>query len=116
MPDKRDRFIEFATNLLHDRVSGKRVTLFATFLRIFSYLFYGIVKLRIFLYQKRVFRHKTLGCLIVVVGNLTLGGTGKTPVVERFARTLQAKGRKVAILSRGYMSKKEPLLKKRNRS
>lgn len=112
MPDKRDRFIEFATNLLHDRVSGKRVTLFATFLRIFSYLFYGIVKLRIFLYQKRVFRHKTLGCLIVVVGNLTLGGTGKTPVVERFARTLQAKGRKVAILSRGYMSKKEPLLKK----
>lgn len=112
MPDKRERFIEFTTNLLYDRVSGKRATFFATFLRLLSYIFYGIVKLRYFLYQKGIFRHKTLGCLIVVVGNLTLGGTGKTPVVERFARTLQARGRKVAILSRGYRSKKEPLWRK----
>jgi len=49
---------------------------------------------------------------VVVVGNLTVGGTGKTPVVEKFARALQDRGRKVAILSRGYKSKAPPLWQK----
>jgi tetraacyldisaccharide 4'-kinase len=44
----------------------------------------------------------------VSVGNLTVGGTGKTPVVEKFARALAHKGRKVAILSRGYKSLPRP--------
>jgi tetraacyldisaccharide 4'-kinase len=70
------------------------------------------VRLRLYLYKHRIFRNKPLGCLVVVVGNLTVGGTGKTPIVEKFARTLTERGRKVAILSRGYKSKKEPLLKK----
>ena len=39
------------------------------------------------------------------MGNLTVGGTGKTPVVEKLARALRDRGRKVAILSRGYKSK-----------
>ena len=55
---------------------------------------------------------RPLGCLVVVVGNLTVGGTGKTPVVERFAQALMAKGRKVAILSRGYKSRREPPLRR----
>jgi tetraacyldisaccharide 4'-kinase len=42
---------------------------------------------------------------VVSIGNLTCGGTGKTPVVEVFAKTLKQKGRKVAILSRGYRSR-----------
>jgi len=49
---------------------------------------------------------------VVVVGNLTVGGTGKTPVVEKFARALRDRGRRVAILSRGYKSKAPPLWKK----
>ncbi len=57
-------------------------------------------------------RERTLGCLVISIGNLTVGGTGKTPVVEKFARALQAGGRRVAILSRGYKSKKLPLLKR----
>jgi len=39
---------------------------------------------------------------VISIGNLTVGGTGKTPVVEVFARALQKEGRRVAILSRGY--------------
>jgi tetraacyldisaccharide 4'-kinase len=46
---------------------------------------------------------------VVSIGNLTVGGTGKTPVVEIFARALQQKGRRVAILSRGYKSTPRPL-------
>ncbi len=40
------------------------------------------------------------------MGNLTVGGTGKTPVVELLAKTLRERGRRVAILSRGYKSRK----------
>ena len=48
----------------------------------------GIVQLRLWLYRKRLLRDHPLGCLVISVGNLTVGGTGKTPVVERLARTL----------------------------
>jgi tetraacyldisaccharide 4'-kinase len=67
--------------------------------------------MRYWLYSKNIFLSQSLGCPVIVVGNLTVGGTGKTPVVEKFARELSDKGRKVAILSRGYKSKSEPKLK-----
>jgi len=61
---------------------------------------------RLWMYDKRVIRPHALGCLVVSIGNLSCGGTGKTPVVEVFARSLSNQGRKVAILSRGYRSRK----------
>src|SRR5256885_8545915 len=67
-----------------------------------------ILHLRLYLYRKRIFRERTLGCLVNSIGNLTVGGTGKTPVVEKFARALQVGGRRVAILSRGYKSQPKP--------
>ncbi|MEI6340879.1 MAG: tetraacyldisaccharide 4'-kinase [Verrucomicrobiota bacterium] len=72
-------------------------------------VFSGAVKLRRVLYNARILRDATLGVQVIAVGNLTVGGTGKTPVVEKFARALQDAGRKVAILSRGYRSKPKPL-------
>src|SRR5262249_6573101 len=47
-------------------------------------------------------RTRRLPARVVAVGNLTVGGTGKTPLVEWLARELTARGRRVAILSRGY--------------
>jgi tetraacyldisaccharide 4'-kinase len=67
------------------------------------------VQVRLFLWRQRIFRDHTLGCQVVSIGNLTVGGTGKTPVVEVFARALQQRGRRVAILSRGYKSTPRPL-------
>jgi len=66
------------------------------------------VQTRLFLWRHRIFRDHTLGCQVVSIGNLTVGGTGKTPVVEVFARALQQAGRRVAILSRGYKSTPRP--------
>ena len=67
--------------------------------------FYRMVtQFRIWLYDRRFFRYHALGCLVVSIGNLSCGGTGKTPVVEVFAKTLSKKGRKVAVLSRGYIT------------
>ncbi|MDQ8201996.1 tetraacyldisaccharide 4'-kinase [Pelagicoccus sp. SDUM812003] len=96
---------EFAVDVVYDRRRGKRAFAFKVFLRALSMLFGSLVKLRFFLYRNRILKDQPLGCLVVVVGNLTVGGTGKTPVVEKFARSLRNRGRKVGILSRGYKSK-----------
>ena len=61
-----------------------------------------IVQARLFLYTTGVFKINKLGCPVISVGNLTLGGTGKTPVVEYIARYFIDKGFKPVILSRGY--------------
>jgi tetraacyldisaccharide 4'-kinase len=74
-----------------------------------SRVFKVLIKLRHWLYNVRLLRDKTLGVQVIAVGNLTVGGTGKTPVVEKFARELRDAGRNVAILSRGYRSKPEPV-------
>ncbi|MEM7673549.1 MAG: tetraacyldisaccharide 4'-kinase [Verrucomicrobiota bacterium] len=99
-------------DVIYDRHHGGFIDIVAALLKSLSFLFKGIVKLRYYLYEKRILHNQPLGCLVVVVGNITMGGTGKTPVVEKFARSLAERGRKVAILSRGYKSKKEPLPKR----
>src|SRR5580692_12164095 len=73
-----------------------------------SKVFHVGVNIRRGLYNARILRDKTLGVQVIAVGNLTVGGTGKTPVVEKFARELRDAGRNVAILSRGYRSKPKP--------
>jgi tetraacyldisaccharide 4'-kinase len=109
---KTEEFEQFAIDVIMGRREGTLAALFGAFLQVCSYLFSGIVQLRLWLYRHRILRDQPLGCLVVVVGNLTVGGTGKTPVVEMFARALHDRGRKVAILSRGYKSKAPPLWKK----
>ncbi|MDY6987983.1 MAG: tetraacyldisaccharide 4'-kinase [Thermodesulfobacteriota bacterium] len=58
--------------------------------------------LRLCLYQKGVFRQEGLPCRVVSIGNLTVGGTGKTPMVHYVANLLKGIGLEVAVLSRGY--------------
>jgi tetraacyldisaccharide 4'-kinase len=70
-----------------------------------SLVFGLIVRLRFWLYEKSLLRRAWPGCLVISIGNITVGGTGKTPVVETFARALAAGGRKVAVISRGYKSR-----------
>jgi tetraacyldisaccharide 4'-kinase len=73
-----------------------------------SFIFGSVVVVRRFLYNIGIFRRFPLGCQVISVGNITAGGTGKTPVVEIFARELQKSGRRVAILSRGYRKRELP--------
>ena len=101
-------FESFVEGVLYDRDLSISARIFGLFLHPFSYLFWAIVRIRLFLYNYGWFLKKIeLDGLVIVVGNLTMGGTGKTPVVERLAKELQAKGKKVAVLSRGYKSKDE---------
>lgn len=105
------RLEQFIADILYERVSGPKTWPITVPLYLLSLVFGWIVRLRILCYKHKIFRSQPLGCFVVVVGNLTVGGTGKTPVVEQFARILSQRGRKVAILTRGYKSKAEPLRK-----
>ena len=73
-----------------------------------SFIFHAMVSVRYLLYRTGIMRRYPLGIQVISIGNVTAGGTGKTPVTEIFARTLAAEGRKVAILSRGYRRKEAP--------
>ena len=84
------------------------IVLLLRVLKAFSLVFGGMVAIRYFLYRTGVLRRYPLGIQVISIGNVTAGGTGKTPVTEIFARTLAAEGRKVAILSRGYRRKEAP--------
>ena len=99
----------FILEVILEKRPGKRAALIRSFLNALSKVFKVAIKIRRFLYNVRILRDSTLGVQVIAIGNLTVGGTGKTPVVEKFARELQDQGRKVAILSRGYRSKPPPL-------
>jgi tetraacyldisaccharide 4'-kinase len=60
------------------------------------------VTAREWLYQSGVLRSEAVGCPVVSIGNLTVGGTGKTPAVELAVRTLGDLGHRPAVVSRGY--------------
>ena len=75
------------------------IRLLLAVLRGVSLVFRNVVLARLFLYEVGICRRYPLGCQVISVGNITAGGTGKTPVVEIFARELQKSGRKVAVVS-----------------
>ncbi|HET9800868.1 MAG TPA: tetraacyldisaccharide 4'-kinase [Chthoniobacterales bacterium] len=102
---------QFGIDVVLGRRRGFRAALLRGVLFALSLLYERIVQLRLYFYRKRILRERTLGCLVISIGNLTVGGTGKTPVVEKFARALQSGGRRVAILSRGYKSVPKPTKK-----
>lgn len=99
-----DSLEQFAVDVILERRAGKRAGILRAILKVISFLYLGIVTLRIRAYSSHLLCRHQIGCPVVSVGNLTVGGTGKTPVVEKLARELSSRGRKVAILSRGYKS------------
>ena len=66
------------------------------------WLYAATVQLRNILYTRRIFKAHRLPCRVISVGNIVVGGTGKTPAVIAIAKHLQKEGVHVAILLRGY--------------
>lgn len=112
-PMKARKFLEgaeaYILSVIEDRRHGWWAVLVRSLLIALSLLFRGAVAIRLWLYSIGISKPYELGCQVISIGNLTVGGTGKTPIVEVFARTLQQSGRKVAILSRGYRKVEDPL-------
>ena len=72
-------------------------------------LYGAVTRTRLSLYQRGTFHTTKLDRPVISVGNITTGGTGKTPLVEWVARTIAAHGKNVCILTRGY-GRKDPHL------
>jgi tetraacyldisaccharide 4'-kinase len=67
----------------------------------------GLMRARALMYRSGLFRTRRLPCKVVSVGNLTAGGTGKTPMVVYLCRRMMEMGLSVAVLTRGYKGRKE---------
>lgn len=77
-------------------------------MKILAYIYYLITSFKNYLYDKEIVKPKEVeGVEIICVGNITVGGTGKTPGVQFFVKKLQDEGKKVAIVSRGYKGKRK---------
>lgn len=82
-------------------------------MKILSYIYYFITSFRNFLYDKGLLPiYHVKGVEIICIGNISVGGTGKTPAVQFFVKKLQKMGKNVAVVSRGYRGKRknEPCL------
>jgi tetraacyldisaccharide 4'-kinase len=98
--------VEFI-NYLEDVISGKQrgasPAVVKFLLLLVSWISLGVVKLRRWLYTRGMMQTNSLPCKVISVGNIVVGGSGKTPVVAYTARMLkECSNLSVAILSRGY--------------
>ncbi|MDD2897406.1 MAG: tetraacyldisaccharide 4'-kinase [Desulfuromonadaceae bacterium] len=89
-----------------DLASGNRTrtgdTFFLLFLTPLAWLYSSALRLRAQLFKRGVLKTYRLSRAVVSIGNITVGGTGKTPVTAYIARFLLSEGLRVAVLSRGY--------------
>ncbi|MGL4254256.1 MAG: tetraacyldisaccharide 4'-kinase [Fusobacteriaceae bacterium] len=82
-------------------------------MEILAFIYYVVTRIRNILYDRKILKIREIPNLeIFCVGNITVGGTGKTPAVQFFVKKLEKMGKKVAVVSRGYKGKRknDPLL------
>ncbi|MDI6776693.1 MAG: tetraacyldisaccharide 4'-kinase [Syntrophales bacterium] len=94
-------------NIWNDDGSTRRLNPFILFLFFLSLLYRQTIKLRDRLYDTGVFKERRLPGKVISVGNITVGGTGKTTMVIMLTNMLKKHGYRPAILSRGYGGKKK---------
>jgi len=102
----------FIERLIHLKDPGVFLSIALLPITLCSYLFKAVVVLRGLLYRKGIFKRHRLSCKVISIGNITVGGTGKTPATCLIARHFKNAGCNVAVLSRGYRAQAgaEPLI------
>ena len=74
------------------------------FLRGLSYLYGFGARVNLWMYEAGLLPRRKLDCCVISIGNITVGGTGKTPTAQRVAEMIKNLGYRVVILNRGYRS------------
>ena len=74
------------------------------FLRGLSYLYGFGARVNLWMYEAGLLTRRKLDCCVISIGNITVGGTGKTPTAQRVAEMIKNLGYRVVILNRGYRS------------
>ncbi|TDX59212.1 tetraacyldisaccharide 4'-kinase [Orenia marismortui] len=96
---------EYLLDIVEGKKKGIIAKIILVLLTILSSLYRSIIILRNKLYDWDIKKSKQLDAKVISIGNITVGGTGKTPIVQKLARTLSDKGYKVVVLNRGYKAK-----------
>lgn len=93
------------TDILHDDSKPDILNPLLFLLYLLSLLYKEGIRLRNLLYDCGIFKTRKVECKVISIGNITVGGTGKTPMVIMLANLLKEHGYKPAVLSRGYGGK-----------
>lgn len=91
--------------LVHGQKRGPVAAVLLGVLRFMSFV-YGLgVDIKLGLYKAGILKQHKLSCRVISLGNITVGGTGKTPTAQRLAAIIRDLGYRVVILNRGYRAK-----------
>jgi len=85
---------------------NQKIALFSPLLIPLSFLYWLVVEIRNFLFcHQLLLKTAKLNCFLISIGNITAGGTGKTPITIFLAKQLLKKEREIAVIARGYKKK-----------
>ena len=99
---QREALQVYLYKLVHGEKRGATATILLWLLRFGSFL-YGLgVYVKLSLYKYGILKKHKLGCGVISLGNITVGGTGKTPTAQKLATLIRDMGYQVVILNRGY--------------
>lgn len=104
--EKIENLQTYFTHLVHSKeVHGLPLNVMMSVLYIFSLIYGLLVNFRLSGYKIGLFKQQKLDCYVISLGNVTVGGTGKTPTAQRLAKDIRNMGYRVVILNRGYRAK-----------
>lgn len=99
---QREVMAVFLYQLVHNEKRGVTAVILLGLLRFMSFI-YGLgVAAKLGLYKYGILKQHKLACRVISLGNITVGGTGKTPTAQRLAAIIRDMGYRVVILNRGY--------------
>jgi tetraacyldisaccharide 4'-kinase len=91
--------------LISDKTAGPAAAILRLFLRFISLIYGAVIRLRNFLYDNEWLKIARVNAVVISIGNITTGGTGKTPLVIRLSKQI-VQNYEIAILTRGYKTTK----------
>ena len=98
-------YFNYLIHLKDEEIQGVFLTLLTSLTYLFSLVYQQLVNMKLYTYKIGLLRKKKLNCYVISLGNITVGGTGKTPTAQRLARDIRDMGYRVVILNRGYRAK-----------
>ncbi|MBQ2114004.1 MAG: tetraacyldisaccharide 4'-kinase, partial [Selenomonadales bacterium] len=103
--DHKERVMQYLYTLVYNGEEGLFRSSVLALLRFCSIIYGAMVSLNLGLFKKGILPQTKLNATVISLGNITVGGTGKTPTAERIAKWIRDDGHRVAILNRGYRAK-----------
>ncbi len=104
--EKIENLQTYLIQLVHGKEDhGLLANIVIFILHVFSYIYGALVNCKLLLYRSGILNKSKLDCFVISLGNITVGGTGKTPTAQRLARDIRDMGYRVVILNRGYRAK-----------